>query len=398
LAITGRLGLPRVTTALVAVACALFADICAAKDVLIPPLSTYSKLDPNSVTVSGVSAGGFFAHQFQIAYSGLVKGAGIVAGGPYACANQVDRIEPPFGNPFIVRLVPPRVVASLAVCTHFRASDFQQAGWQFPSKPDANKSREAAMRAHVEGLIDDPANLANSRIWLFHGDKDRGVPKSTVQELRKFYELMGVPVGNIEVDDGPDAYHGMPVKALPSGRSTNHCNAPDPSFLVKCDYGAAELLLRYLYPDASSAAEGLSETGRIAGFNQTEFFDEADQSTSLNETGYLYVPKACENSSESGIKCRLHVAFHGCEQYSARIHNAFVREAGYNAWADASRVIVLYPQAKPWNFWAAPVSGNPEGCFDWWGYSGDDYLGQNGKQMRAVREMIGRLLPGTPQP
>jgi hypothetical protein len=98
---------------------------------------------------------------------------------------------------------------------------------------------------------------------------------------------MGVPVGNVEVDDGPDAGHGMPVKALPAGRSTNHCNAPDPSFLVKCDYGAAELLLRYLYPGASSATEGLSETGRIAGFNQTEFFDEADQSTSLNETGYL---------------------------------------------------------------------------------------------------------------
>jgi hypothetical protein len=104
-------------------------------------------------------------------------------------------------------------VASLAVCTHFRASDFKQAGWQFPHKADANQSREAAIRAYAEGTIDDPANLANSRIWLFHGDKDRGVPTSTVQELRKFYELMGVPVGNIEFDGGPDAEHGMPVKS-----------------------------------------------------------------------------------------------------------------------------------------------------------------------------------------
>jgi poly(3-hydroxybutyrate) depolymerase len=81
-----------------------------------------------------------------------------------------------------------------------------------------------------------------------------------------------------------------------------------------------------------------------------------------------------------------------------KIYTIFVREAGYNRWADASRVIVLYPQAKSWNFWADPVRGNPEGCFDWWGYSGDDYLGRNGKQMRAVRAMIGRLLPETPQP
>jgi hypothetical protein len=35
----------------------------------------------------------------------------------------------------------------------------------------------------------------------------------------------------------------------------------------------------------------------------------------------------------------------------------------------------------------------PKGCWDWWGYSGDDYLGQNGKQMRAVRGMTGRMLP-----
>jgi poly(3-hydroxybutyrate) depolymerase len=112
----------------------------------------------------------------------------------------------------------------------------------------------------------------------------------------------------------------------------------------------------------------------------------------------LYVPKACENNSYSAIECRLHVAFHGCEQSPAKIHDIFVREAGYNPWADTSRVIILYPQVKPWKLWADPVAGNPEGCFDWWGYSGDDYLGRNGKQMRAVRDMIGRLLPRRPQP
>ena len=67
----------------------------------------------------------------------------------------------------------------------------------------------------------------------------------------------------------------------------------DAASLVKCDYGAAELLLRCLYPGASSEVEGSYDKGRIVVFNQTEFFDEADESTSLNETGYLHVPEVC---------------------------------------------------------------------------------------------------------
>src|SRR3546814_2874307 len=56
-------------------------------------LLSYSKLDPTAVTVSGLSSGGFFAHQFHIAYSELVQGAGIIAGGPFGC---VEKIFPPF--------------------------------------------------------------------------------------------------------------------------------------------------------------------------------------------------------------------------------------------------------------------------------------------------------------
>jgi hypothetical protein len=394
---TGRLSSPKAAALWAVLACAIFPDVSAAEhqNVSIEPLAAYKKLDPSGVTVSGISSGAFFAHQFHVAYSSVVKGAGIVAGGPYACADQVDSITPPLGNPFIVALVPRRVVASLAVCTHFGRSDFKQAGWQFPGKPDANDLRKAAIRAHAERMIDDPSNLANSRVWLFHGDRDVGVAKSTMQELRNFYQLMGVPAANIEVKDGPDAKHGMPIKALPSGDSGSHCKLPDPSFLVRCDYGAAELLLRHLYSDASSAPGSPSGSGRIVGFDQTEFFDETEKSTSLHESGYLYVPATCENSSESGAKCRLHVAFHGCEQDVGKIHDLFFRDAGYNAWADTNHIIVLYPQATPWLRLAdlSQISGNPKGCWDWWGYSGDDYLGRNGKQMRAVREMIGRVLP-----
>lgn len=37
----------------------------------------------SNVTVSGISSGGFFAVQFHVAFSALVQGAGVIAGGPY---------------------------------------------------------------------------------------------------------------------------------------------------------------------------------------------------------------------------------------------------------------------------------------------------------------------------
>lgn len=229
---TGRLSFPKAAAIWTVLACITISDegVADHQNVSVEPLAAYKKLEPSSVTVSGISSGAFFAHQFHVAYSSLVKGVGIVAGGPYACADQVDSITPPLGNPFFVALVPRRVVASLAVCTHFGRSDFKQAGWQFPGKPDADDSQKAAIRSHAEKMIDDPGNLANSRVWLFHGDKDMGVPKSTMQELRNFYQKMGVPAGNIAVKDGPDAKHGMPIKALPSGVLEGTVSSPTHPF------------------------------------------------------------------------------------------------------------------------------------------------------------------------
>ena len=45
-------------------------------------------IDINETSVSGLSSGGYMAVQFHVAYSSLVKGAGIIAGGPYFCAQD----------------------------------------------------------------------------------------------------------------------------------------------------------------------------------------------------------------------------------------------------------------------------------------------------------------------
>ncbi len=396
-------GLFRITVAALGLIAAALAPAQSRADhasIPVGRLQAYSKLDPSSVTVSGISSGAFFAHQFHVAYSSLVKGAGMVDGGLYRCAEQVDHISPPFGNPFFLFSVSRNVVAALAVCTNLGGNDFSQAGWRFPAEPDARESQRLAKQAYADGAIDDPANLATSKVWLFHGTNDDLVPGSTMDQLKAFYQLMGVPLANITVAPGSDAKHGMPIKALPAGGAGPHCRLPDPSYLIRCDYGAAELLLSSLYPAPPPAPAGGSPRGQIVGFDQTEFFDTTDPSASLNRAGYLYVPGACENEAPSPVTCRLHVAFHGCEfhgceQYVDKIHDLFVRDAGYNAWAEANHVIVLYPQAAPWLRLSDPsqLSANPQGCWDWWGYSGADYYGRDGKQMRAVKAMIDRMLP-----
>ena len=38
-----------------------------------------------SITTSRLDSGGFFSTQFHVAYSSMVSGAAIIAGGPYLC-------------------------------------------------------------------------------------------------------------------------------------------------------------------------------------------------------------------------------------------------------------------------------------------------------------------------
>lgn len=58
-------------------------------------LSAYN-VDPSSVSVSGLSSGGFMSVQLGVAYSDVFKvGFGVFAGGPYDCArNQYVRATP----------------------------------------------------------------------------------------------------------------------------------------------------------------------------------------------------------------------------------------------------------------------------------------------------------------
>jgi hypothetical protein len=332
-------------------------------------------LDPHGVTVSGLSSGGFFAHQFHVAYSELVTGAGIVAGGPYGCVETID-------NPYwpLARL--DRLSAALVACSRFWGDRF----WGLrPAPPDAARSVALIRQASRRGVIDDPRNMSTDRVWLFHGEADDLVPEVIVEALEGVYRQLGIEEPDLEVHRHRAA-HGMPVSDVaPDGRFPPlACEEQGPPFIIECGFDAAELMLRHLYPDgfAEAPADG-HDAGTLLAFDQTRFFDVQDATAGLRGVGFVYVPQACR--TDQAQACRLHVAFHGCRQSVEAVHDAFVRHAGYNGWAAASRIVVLYPQV-------VPSRANPYGCWDFWGYSGDDYRVQDGQQMGAVKAMIDHML------
>src|SRR5204863_5113959 len=127
-------------------------------------------------------------------------------------------------------------------------------------------------------------------------------------------------------------------------------------------------------------------SGAILAFDQSEFVpNQHPSAVGLADTGYLYVPAACQPKLGAAA-CRVHVVFHGCRQYAGNVGDAVYRHAGYNEWADTNRIIVLYPQTRPS---AIPI--NPKGCFDWVGLTRTDFASRTGDQISAFKAMLDRL-------
>jgi poly(3-hydroxybutyrate) depolymerase len=296
---------------------------------------------PGSLTVSGVSAGGYMATQYQIAYSKDVIGAGVIAAGPWFCAR-----------------------GSLV-----RALDDCMAGGTIG--PEIGPSI-IAIRNYAEAeSIDDPSWIAPDRIWLFHGTRDRIVGAAVSDSLLRFYREF-VPPERIHYETQIAAAHGFPA----DGRG-GACDIAQPPWINDCSYDAAGLMLGHLYDGLRKPTGALK--GKIAAFDQARYA-KGGMLASLADEGYLFIPPDCS----AGKPCRLHVAFHGCSQGSGFVGEEFVRNAGYNRWADANRIVILYPQVARSLFYPF----NPKGCWDWWGYSGVEYATRDGAQITSVHRML----------
>lgn len=78
-----------------------------------------------------------------------------------------------------------------------------------------------------------------------------------------------------------------------------------------------------------------------------------------------------------------------CAQNQQTIDTAFVHESGINEWADSSNILLLYRHTI-----TSLVPYNPEGCWDWRGYTGSNYEVKSAAQMRAIMCFVRRITSG----
>jgi poly(3-hydroxybutyrate) depolymerase len=286
------------------------------------------------------------ASQFHVAHSELVRGAGILAASPYLCAEGSVR-------------------EALGRCMQ---GD--------PAIP-ADRLVAETLRLSREGRIDPVAGLAGDRVWIFHGSADPYVSARVADAVEAYYRALVAPddVARIEQAGASHTFPTADARAAP-------CDVSDSPFLGNCGLDGAAALLGHLYGELAPR-RAARDTGLVT-FDQRPYAELAG-SAGLAGTGWLYVPEACRAGTPAA--CRLHVVFHGCKQGGSFVGDAFVRGAGYLEVAEANRIVLLFPQIeKSFN----PL--NALGCWDWWGYEGDDYATRDGRQVRAVRAMVADLL------
>ncbi|HET6804470.1 MAG TPA: PHB depolymerase family esterase [Frateuria sp.] len=306
------------------------------------------KLDPTRVAVAGLSAGAYMATQAQIAYPEVFHGAALVAGGPYGCAGG-------------------QLASALGSCMKGTPA------------PDVDTLVARARKLSDAGSIGKLAELANARVYLLHGKDDALVAPVVAEAGARFYETLRDRVPGLKRmqvhDDGGRAFaHNLPV----AGKGDD-CGKSVSPFLGHCGFDAAGAIFTELFgqPTRTVAAP----RGKLRTFDQNAL-RPGGKDAFLADEGYLYLPPSCA----AGKPCGLLVALHGCKQNAQAVGEAFVRDAGFNRWADAYDVAVLYPQTRA-SF--APL--NPQACWDWWGYSGADYDTREGVQLRWLVDAVRAL-------
>jgi len=296
-------------------------------------------IDTEKITVSGVSAGAQMAHQLHIAYPDLFSGVGMIAGGPYGCAD-----------------------GSLAVAMKRCMGN---SDGDLPVSDMADAIRKAA----DDNLIAKTELLTNDPVWLFHGTLDKVVSLDVSNAVNKLYQEF-IPSENILYVSGIAAAHNFPTRGHGS-----ECNVSQAPFVGNCDFDAAGELLQHLNPGLRTPDTSV-EPPVVAPVISVKL-PEAEKA-GLVKTAFIYAPQACTHGEQA---CALHLVLHGCAQSSAQIETAFIEQSGYLPWARENNIVLAFPQVMP-------AVSNPYACWDWWGYTGTDYRNRNGAQMKVLADWV----------
>ena len=145
-----------------------------------------------------------------------------------------------------------------------------------------------------------------------------------------------------------------------------------------CNIDAAGIMLSQFLGPLNPRVSPVSTN--LISFTQSNYGDVS--TASMAKIGYVYVPSSCKTTV-----CRVHVAFHGCLMFAENIGTKFVEYSGLNDWAENNQIVVIYPQLT------TELIKNPNGCWDFWGYTGSDFALKTGKQMTIVNNMATKV-PG----
>lgn len=303
-------------------------------------------VNPNTVTVAGISSGGFMAVQLQVAYSSHFHGTAVVAGGAYYCAQDDEVL---WATPCATGVGVP--VASLVNYTKMQAT---------------------------AGAIDPISNIGGKPIYMFSGLLDTVDYQLTMDDLRNYY-LSFTTSGHITYNNTTPAEH-----AWITPDAIDPCFLLSAPFLNNCGIDVEKTFLSLFYGPLKS--RNSSPRGSYIQFNQNTFCTNGNcAAIGMDSSAWLYVPTNCAANQA----CKLVVVLHGCLTNQQTIGTTFVKKSGINEWADNNNILVLYPQTI-----ASVIPVNAEGCWDWWGYSGGNYAVQSSPQMTAIMSMVNKVTSG----
>lgn len=294
----------------------------------------------DDISVSGLSSGAFMAVQMHFAFSKTIRGAAVFAGGPYYCAEG-------------------QMVKALTNCMSM-GTGINTAGIKTKIS-----SYESA------GKIDKASNLSGSKVFIFAGTSDYTVNPKVDKVAEDLYQSYGADVNHVY---NFAAGHTMPTKSY-----GGICTLTSSPFIGKCNYNGALESLNHLHNGRLSEGEGQVSKDNLFKLKQST------TGTVMGPDAYVYAPKACQ---AEGANCPLHVVFHGCKQTINDISMQYVENTGYNEVAEDNNIVILYPQA------VSSMLSNPNGCWDWWGYTNADYATQKGAQTAEVYRLIKALQSG----
>jgi poly(3-hydroxybutyrate) depolymerase len=301
------------------------------------------QLDLSKTTVSGLSSGGYMATQFHLSHAEWVQGVGIIAAGPYYCAQNglltalgscVNKQEPAADMP--------------AIATYI------------------DTQRKEGNLAATEALEGDKA-------WILHGTEDLRVIEPITRDLVSQYRSWLGEDDVTFVGNKAFSHH------FPTLNAGNACKTSKTPFIGNCNYDAAGEMLSFIVGELKAPKPAV-ETN-LHTLSQKDYAEGA----AMGESAFVYVPTACK----SGEECTVHISFHGCNQFAGAegVTDHYARMTGINRWAESNNMVVLYPQTTS----SSLMPMNPQGCWDWWGYTSEDYATKNGPQIQAVEKMAKAL-------